>query len=396
MEFTIVAGDFAKVLGLVKGAVSDKTTIPILNNVCVEAKAGAIALTGTNMAMQTSATDVCEVVAPGVTTVRADALFSLVKSMPAKKLATMKVDGGRATLSCGRSTYTLGTLPPDDFPQMETVADGATFDIGADDLLPLIEATKNTTLGECERDFYQQGIYAWTDDGRLVLASTDGKYLSEITRDRPAGLGNLEGAIIPNKAVAAILGLLTAFKGRSAKVAINKRRISVDFGAASLIAKLIEANYADYRRIVPVGGSPSFIVDAGQILEAIERLEAVLYAQSSNNKVPVAVFHTTDDGTVEIAGQNVGADLGIESVDADVRRPTIIGADAKRLSKLLQMWPAAARLEFSTLSRVTPILITSPDVPDLRQVIMPMSPGQLALRKPGHAALQHHQAAEAA
>jgi DNA polymerase III subunit beta len=79
MEFTLPAGALAHAVGLVKGCVPSRTTIPILNHVLIEASIGTIAVRGTNMDMFAKATSGADVGRDGAAALPGDVLHGIVK-----------------------------------------------------------------------------------------------------------------------------------------------------------------------------------------------------------------------------------------------------------------------------------------------------------------------------
>lgn len=384
MEFTAVAGDLTKVLGVMRTIVPTRTTIPLINNICVEARADGVVLSGTDLTLELSIFEPCEVVTPGETTLPAHALFHLIKGLPSSKLVTIKLGEGRANVACGRSVYNLGTLPVEGFPRVQQPDDAdIAFSLPAEDLMELIGATRSTTLENVEDRYFLQGICVHTIDADLVFASLNGKQFAQIRKERPPGLRDvpvLGAPILPNgfiKAMATVLSAQTPEAVVSLK--IGKRRAALSVGDVTLTGRLIEGQFTEYQRLLPDRDRATFRVNAGEIGDALARL-GIVYT-GTDTKAPVVIIGC-GNGSIDLTAGKVMGDQGSETVEAEiVSNSPPFGVSIQFLAQLVGMWPKEATLQIFSENPSAPILITSADVPNLTHVVMPMNPGAQVKRQ---------------
>lgn len=377
MEFTATAADLFDVLGLMRTTVPTRTTIPLLNNVYVEAKDGGISLVGTDMTLELSTSQACEVAEDGETTLPTLALFSLVKALPPSKLVTIRVQDGRAKLTCGRSAYSLGTIPVDGFPRMPAPEDDTiTISLPVEDFKELIGATKNTTLDNVADRYFLQGICIHTIGHDLVFASLNGKQFAQIRKEMPAGLRDipvLGSPILPNgfvKAMAAVIA--TREPTDLARLAIGSRRASFSVGSTTLTGKLIEGQFPEYEKMMPDASGATFQVNAGALGEALSRLSIVYSGLDTKAQ---ATIIGCGKGVIDLTAGKVMGDQGSEVVEAEIiAKAPPFGVSVQLLAQMVAMWPPTATLQVYSENPSAPILITSTDVPNLTHVIMPMTP----------------------
>lgn len=300
MEFTIECEEFARVIALVKGVVPTRNTIPILNNILIEASGRSISVFGTCMEMEATAVATGEVITEGSTTIPASVLLSIVKALPKKSLATLKVTDERAVLTCGRSKYDLRTLSPAGFPVMSKLDDdGITFSIGAKAFGALFETTRCAMLHTADRP-YLGGVQLTADDGLLIATATDAHRLVRRTTELPHGAEALKSSIVPADAVREIVSLLDAVDG-TISVTITDHRIAISTEGASLTSRLLEANYPDCNRIIPKRNGAAVLVNASEFASAVDR--ALIVYSSTDTKAPAAECRTDTSGLQIHAGR---------------------------------------------------------------------------------------------
>lgn len=366
MEFTLASGDFAAALSAIKGVVPSRTTIPILSNVLLDTSSGKLGITASCMDMEASLYEPAEIISHGRTTLPGHVLFGIVKSLPKTKLVTLKMEGDRAVLTCGKSVYNLGTLPAEEFPVMEPVDDGVTITMASSDLKSALDATRGSASTDASR-YYLQGVHLAIDGGNLAFVATDGHRLVRAIRDVTGLPKSIPHIIVPSPAVAVIASLVGS-SDEPVTITANARKISVNVGSVRLVAKLIEGQYPDYLRVIPkYRNDPSFTAPVSDLSDCVTRISSLLTGDGRLN--PAARIATNGSSVnVTLGSQNSGN----ETIDASVGDSTVFNISIFYLSDMIGLWPSTATLAITAPDAGSPILITSADVPSLTQVIMPM------------------------
>lgn len=363
MKFTVPAADLANVLGYVKGIVPARSTIPILNHVMIRATKGGIAVTATDMTMEATAFLACDVQKTGDTTVPGHALFGIAKAFKAKD-AEFVLNGTRATLSSGRTQYDFGAIPIDDFPVMPSFDDvEGEIICPASEIKACLEDAATSAAVDDNRSFLN-GVFVHLEKNRLAFVGADGHKFSRVYMDCEAAA--FPKIIIPHPAMKEIGGILC---GGDARIRASKRRIEVKTDAATLTARLIDADYPDYRAIVPEFDEPAATVTCGELSEAIDRL-LIVYS-GLDVRAPCAHL-SASDGQITILGGRTGG-KGQEVIDADVGRDFDFACNARYLSDLIKRWSKDARVEMSPNRLGRAVRLTSPDHPDHMHIIMTMA-----------------------
>ncbi len=159
MKVTIERAALLRSLGHVQSVVERRNTIPILANVLIEAENDRLSLTATDLDLIIVETVPSEVAQAGASTAPAHTLHDIVRKLPEGaqvELAT-SADGGQLELTCGRSAFTLQTLPRDDFPMPAESELPSSFQLAAAELRRIVDKTRFAISTE-ETRYYLNGI----------------------------------------------------------------------------------------------------------------------------------------------------------------------------------------------------------------------------------------------
>src|SRR6201997_5711073 len=120
MKLIIERAALLKVLGHVQSVVERRTTIPILSNVLLRAEAGRLALSATDMDLEIVERVGAQIQREGQITAPAHTLYDIVRKLREGAQIEIEASGERnvMVLRSGRSTFTLQSLPPEDYPLM--------------------------------------------------------------------------------------------------------------------------------------------------------------------------------------------------------------------------------------------------------------------------------------
>ena len=109
MKFSISREAFLQPLSQVIGVVERRQTLPVLANFMLVARDGRLTVTGTDMEVELISAVSADVSQDGEITIPARKLIDIMKALPDGAKITVSVKDEKATLSAGRSRFTLST-----------------------------------------------------------------------------------------------------------------------------------------------------------------------------------------------------------------------------------------------------------------------------------------------
>ncbi len=279
MKISIERAALLKAVSQAQSVVERRNTIPILANVLIEAEGDTVSLRATDLDIEAVDRAPATVERAGATTVSALTLHEIVRKLPDGSLVQLASDDstGRLTVTAGRSTFSLATLPRQDFPVMANSEYTANFSAPAGVLRRLFDKSKFAISTE-ETRYYLNGVYMHVAQGEsgkvLRCVATDGHRLARIDAPLPDGADNMPGVIVPRKTVGELRKLLDD-DDASIAVSVSETKVRFATPVMQLTSKVIDGTFPDYTRVIPMGNSRRMEVDAAEFARAVDRVATV-------------------------------------------------------------------------------------------------------------------------
>ena len=279
MKVSIERSALLKAMSQAQSVVERRNTIPILANVLIEAEGGEISFRATDLDIEVVYKVVGMVERAGATTVGAHTLHEIVRKLPDGAMVelTDDVTSNRLDVVAGRSSFSLATLPREDFPIMANSEYACNFSAKSEILQRLFDKSKFAISTE-ETRYYLNGVYMHSSDGTngkvLRCVATDGHRLARIDTELPDGAETLPGVIVPRKTVGELRKLLDEDE---IKIAVSVSETKIRFATPEMIltSKVIDGSFPDYTRVIPQGNTRRLEVDAAEFAQAVDRVSTV-------------------------------------------------------------------------------------------------------------------------
>lgn len=358
-----------KGLGGVAGIVERRQTLPVLANVLMQPQGGDLALTTSDMEIQmrvrtavgeghTASADLQP------TTVNARKLIDILRAAPVSD-ATLEWMDGKFTVRCGKSRFSLQTLPADDFPLVKEAADYSEqpLVIGQGQLKRMLGLV-HFAMAQHDIRYYLNGLLLVADGHQLTLVSTDGHRLALVTT-QVEGLADKREVILPRKTVMELLRLLSdGDEPIEMRFASNQARLT--FGTMDLVSKLVEGKFPDYQRVVPKGHKFHLTLPRQALLAALQRVAIVTSDKFKGVRINL------EPANLRISSTNAEQEEAQEELDVEYNGDAIeIGFNVAYLIDVLSNLPGET-VRLDLLDGNSSVLLTLPDDAAFKYVVMPM------------------------
>jgi DNA polymerase-3 subunit beta len=376
MKLTVERTELLKALGHVQSVVERRNTIPILSNVLLSARAGALSFSATDLDMEMVDEATAQVETPGQITAPAHTLYEIVRKFPEGSEVVLSLGGDdpRLQVQAGRSRFHLPVLPAGDFPVMSS--EGLTGRITADtaDLIRLIDKTRFAISTE-ETRYYLTGIYLHTvvEDGRQTLraVATDGRRLALADMPAPEGSVGAPGVIVPRKTIQEARRLLED-AGDTVDLLISAQKVRFEFGRAALTSKVIDGSFPDYTRVIPRENHRVLSADNALFAAAVDRVATISSEKSRSVKLSV------EAGKVVLTVRNMETGQAVEELEVDYDGdPFEIGFNARYLLDVTdQIGGEMTEFRFTdraaSATMLDAVLVLDPTDAQVQYVLMPL------------------------
>ena len=269
VHISIKREEFLKPLSQVAGIVERRQTSPILSNILMRAAEEELVVTGTDLEVEVVARLSLKPKGEGEVTVPARKLVDICRALPAEAVLDIKQDGDKVTVQSGKSRFSLLTLPPADFPNLETSDWDLNLKLPQRAFKGLLERTQ-FSMAQQDVRYYLNGLLLEFTPGRAKAVATDGHRMA-VSEIAVASVGEQDRqVIVPRKGVLELVRFLED-EDEEILLQLSGNHIRVDLGALTFTSKLIDGRFPDYNKVIPTSQTKLINVDREQFRNALHR-----------------------------------------------------------------------------------------------------------------------------
>lgn len=278
-------------LSIVSHIAGKNSSLPILNNILIEAKDGNIKLITTNLEIGIVYTVRGKVEEDGMFTVDSKVISDYVSLLPNKRVDIKREDKSLTIETENYKTKILGQ-EAEEFPLIPSIEKDCFYKVNVNEfkkaLSQVIFAVSNS-----ETRMELSGVLFNFEGNKLSVVSTDSYRLAEreIEVETNAKNGENKKVIIPAKTVQELIRVLSGVKEGDAmeddmkdvEFYISENQVMFSFGPVELISRLIEGQYPDYKQIIPSANKTKAVIGKDELVRAIKM--ASLFSKTGINDV---------------------------------------------------------------------------------------------------------------
>lgn len=340
MHVVVSKKDLLRILNRCQGVADKKSTMPVLGNVLLEAKAGTIQLSATDLYVAVRGSVKAEVEQPGTIAVGARDLFERVKMMPEGQVSISTSEGAATTIRAVGSArrYTLHGIPGDEFPKLPVPDDAApSMSLPVDTLHELIAKTHFSISTDETRLHLNSALFEW-DGERVRMVTTDGHRLSKMEVSVP-GKHATATMLIPNKGIQELKRLCEEARGEKADEASPELTMTqsgpnafFSLGGFQFSVKLVDAQFPPYQRVIPEQTERAIRAPKDAVQEALGAVSVAASDRTGGVKLTI----TEDKIRFESESPESGA--GFDEIAVDYRGAEVtVGFNARYFIDVLKV-----------------------------------------------------------
>ena len=300
MKITTTRQALVECLGITNKAVSSRTSIQVLSGVLIEAGEDQVVLSATDMEISIKAPLAGTVQQSGSLVLPARIATDIARSLPAGDVVMEQRPGEtQVEIRAGESLFTLHSLPAADFPQLPVFSsEGFTVD------KPAFIETVDRVASSASRDETRPvltGVLIQLSKGSVRMVATDSYRLSVKETAVESSVSGALQAIVPARTLLELSRIAGSVADTTLTVVPSDNQILFQVGGISLISRLIDGQFPNYKQLIPETFDYEVAVDRDELLEAVRRVG--LLAQ----KNAALRLHFADNTlTVSAESQDVG------------------------------------------------------------------------------------------
>jgi len=282
MKFSATKEKLLEGLQQVQNVVSTRTTLPILSNVLLQAKEGAVHLTTTDLDVGVRGSFEANVDKVGATTLPARRLFTIIRELPSSEIA-IEVDGkNAASIRSGQSFFKILGLPEEEFPPLPKFENAKVVTMRQKDLHDGLRKTAYA-ISTDETRYVLNGVLFSFKENKLTLVATDGRRLAMLDIELEFPRSHEADIIVPTKAVTELQRLLK--DDGEVEISVGSGQMAFDLNNTLLVSKLIEGNYPNYKQVIPSEAKERVTLERETFLNSLRRVSLLASDKSNSIKL---------------------------------------------------------------------------------------------------------------
>jgi len=284
MNFTLSSSLLLDHLQKADGAIDANPTMAILQDFRFDVKGGQLEIRGTDLTTSVITRVEVEHDADFSFVVPAKILVNTLKATPEQPIEIQyDEESHRVTVTNSMGKYHMAAGAIQEYPRLPMIEHAQEIEIPASALLDGFSKTVFATSTDQARRA-MMGVYTIIEEGRLTMASTDAHKLVEFVYENENIRG--EGAfILPKKGVNLVRSILDA--GDTVQFHFNNQHAFFRFEDTQVACKLIEANYPDYKNIIPKDNQLELSVNRNDFLQSLKRIS--IFTNESTRQVTLSL-----------------------------------------------------------------------------------------------------------
>jgi DNA polymerase-3 subunit beta len=361
MKLQVTQENLAKALGTVARVANTRNTLPILANVLLKTDKNRLSIAATNLDIAITHHIGSKIEKDGAITVPARLMQDFVSSLPDSVL-NLELTDNKLHITTDQYQSTINGVAADDFPVMPAISGGTSWKLPARDFKKVLSQVVFAASSDDARPVLT-GVYFHSSGGEVVAVATDSYRLAENKLGKNKAAVNF---LVPSTAAADLLRIIDD-SDKEVSVTHDDQQVLFQVGDVTLVARLIEGNYPDYRKLIPAKFATTAKLQKADFIN-IAKVSS-LFARESAGSITIKV----DKSAKEVSINAVASQLGENTAKATA---AVVGSGEVTLNSryLIDALNAFGgnEIEFCFNGKLEPCILRSSNDPSYLHLIMPL------------------------
>jgi len=361
MKLQVTQENLAKALGTVARVANTRNTLPILANVLLKTDKNRLSIAATNLDIAITHHIGSKIEKDGAITVPARLMQDFVSSLPDSVL-NLELTDNKLHITTDQYQSTINGVAADDFPVMPAISGGTSWKLPARDFKKALSQVVFAASSDDARPVLT-GVYFHSSGGEVVAVATDSYRLAENKLGKNKAAVNF---LVPSTAAADLLRIIDD-GNKEVSVTHDDQQVLFQVGDVTLVARLIEGNYPDYRKLIPAKFATTAKLQKADFIN-IAKVSS-LFARESAGSITIKV----DKSAKEVSINAVASQLGENTAKATA---AVVGSGEVTLNSryLIDALNAFVgdEIEFCFNGKLEPCILRSSTDPSYLHLIMPL------------------------
>ncbi len=281
MRFTCEKSMLVQGLNIAGRTVAQKSSLSVIEGILCKAGVG-LHLTGYNMETAITYQIEAEVTDPGECILPARLFGDIIRRLPEGPVTVVVDDSFKVSIRSGFASFTISAESAEDYPELPDVNSGRPILIPQCKLKELISGTIFAVSENQGRPIHTGVKFEVTNEAVNAIA-VDGFRLARRTYHPQEETGREMSFVVPAAGLKEVEKILTDCEDEAA-FTLGTKHILFQIGNATLVCRLLEGEFLDWRRVVPTNCPIKLVANVSDLASSVERVGLIV---SEKYKSPV-------------------------------------------------------------------------------------------------------------
>jgi DNA polymerase-3 subunit beta len=361
MKLQVTQENLAKALNTVARVANTRNTLPILSNVLLKTSNNRLSIAATNLDIGITHFVGSKIEKEGSITVPAKLMQDFVSSLPDSVLK-LELTDNKLHISTDQYQSSINGIAADEFPVMPAISEGTPLKLLAKDFKQALQQVVFAASPDDARPVLT-GVYLHSNNDEVVMVATDSYRLAERKLDKNKADINV---LIPATAANDLLRIISD-TDKEIVITHDDQQVLFQVGDVNLVARLIEGNYPDYRKLIPSKFATTAKLKRADFIN-ITKVSS-LFARESAGSITIKV----DEPDKEVSINAVASQLGENTAKAkaEIKGTGEVTLNSRYLIEALNAF-GSEEIEFCFNGKLEPCILRSSTDPKYLHLIMPL------------------------
>lgn len=362
MDLKVTQENLSKALQNVARVASGRSTLPILSHVLLKTVNNRLTISATNLEIGITQYVGSKITSEGSVTVPGRLAQDFVSNLPSGTVISLKQEDHKIHIDAELYKSTINGANTDEFPVMPTIKKGTTVELAAGSFKSALQQVIFAASSDETRPVLT-GVYLYGNEDKLFIAATDSYRLAEKhigSHKEPISL------LVPANALQELLRIMGDSE-KTIKITFDEQQVLFTVGDIELIARLIDGNYPDYKKLIPSKFVVKALVDKQELL-SISKISS-LFSRENANSITLDVKESDQSLSVQSIASQVG-----ENTSTTKGKVTGSGAITLNSRYLIDGVQAinGKSVEVCFNGKLEPLVLRDPANKDYIHLVMPL------------------------
>ena len=256
----------------IQRSVSTKSSVPALEGILLKTGTNSVELCGYDLELGMTTFVDAQIEEAGSIVLSAHLFGDIVRRLPADVVFISVNEKNITTIKSGASEYSIVGIPAEEYPELPQITGETSIKIAHNVLKSMIRQTIFAVADNDAKPIHTGTLFELSKNA-IKLISVDGYRLA--MRIENVTCSEEMNFVVPGKTLSEVLKLLSD-NDDELTIQIGRRHILFNIGTYTVISRLLEGEFLDYKAAIPTAYTSEVIAKTRTFIDSVERVSLLI------------------------------------------------------------------------------------------------------------------------